>query len=629
MKTASAAALLLVGQAACAAVRPRNYTTIDYNLAPPNLSTLANSSLYDLWRPKAHVLPPSGNVGDPCVQYTDPKTGSFHVGWIMSQGLGGAMTDDLIHYQDLREDGGPIISPGGVNDPVGVFDGSVFPSGIDGMPTLLYTSVSFLPIHWTIPYPRGGETQSLAVSYDGGRNFTKLNQGPVIPDAPFGVNRTGFRDPWVFQNSKLDAALDSTQGAWYVVVSGGVHDDGPSQFLYRQYDPDLQYWEYLGQWWHEPANSTWGDGTWAGRWGFNFETGNIFNLNDEEGSSPDDEVFVTLGTEWSYAPAVPEVSANHDQLWAAGKVSKHGNITFTPTMAGTLDWGISAYAGSGKEMPSTSQASTKAGAPDRFISWVWLSGNSFGMAEGFPAAQQNWTGSLLLPRELSLRTIPNVVKNELVHENGSSWRVAHNNASSLVQIKTLGVEIANETYNALVSGPSYVEPGRNLSQAGVVPFNRSPSSKFQVISANISFPQSARHSGLQSGFQILSSNHESTTVYYQFSNESIIVDRSNTSAAAQTTDGIETVNEAGRLRLFDVIPDGAQQKQIETLELTLVVDNAVLEVYANGRFALSTWARSWYANSTDISFFHNGVKDVTFGDVTVSEGLYDAWPARH
>lgn len=33
------------------------------------------------------------------------------------------------------------------------------------------------------------------------------------------------------------------------------------------------------------------------------------------------------------------------------------------------------------------------------------------------------------------------------------------------------------------------------------------------------------------------------------------------------------------------------ESHIETLDLTIVVDNAVLEVYANSRFALSTWAR--------------------------------------
>ena len=38
--------------------------------------------------------------------------------------------------------------------------------------------------------------------------------------------------------------------------------------------------------------------------------------------------------------------------------------------------------------------------------------------------------------------------------------------------------------------------------------------------------------------------------------------------------------------------------------------------------------RSWYANSTGISFFQNGEGEVKFENVTLSEGLYDAWPDR-
>lgn len=157
-------------------------TTIDYNFAPPNLSTLANSSLYNTWRPIAHVLSVYGSTGDPCMHYTDPDTGLFHVGYL-HEGASGATTEDLVTYTDLNPDSAPFIEAGGINDPIAVFDGSVIPSGINGTPTLLYTSVSFLPIQWTINYTIGSETQSFAVARAGGSNFTKLAQGPVIPSA--------------------------------------------------------------------------------------------------------------------------------------------------------------------------------------------------------------------------------------------------------------------------------------------------------------------------------------------------------------------------------------------------------------------------------------------------------------
>ncbi|OBT86701.1 hypothetical protein VE02_04636 [Pseudogymnoascus sp. 03VT05] len=598
----------------------------NYNQAPPNLSTLANSSLFETWRPKAHVLPPSGQIGDPCMHYTDPNTGLFHVGWLHG-GASGATTDDLVTYHDLNPDGRPFIVAGGVNDPIAVFDGSVIPAGIGGKPTLLYTSVSYLPIQWTIPYTRGSETQSLAVSYDGGRNFTKLRQGPAIPSAPFAVNVTGFRDPFVFQNAKLDSLLESNPQTWYTVISGsvhgGVHGVGPSQFLYRQHDPDFQYWEYLGEWWHEAANSTWGNGDWAGQWGFNFEVSNIFSL-DKNGYNAEGEVFTTIGAEWSFEPIVPGVSDSRQMLWAAGNVIlQDGAVKFTPTMGGFLDWGASAYAAAGKELPADSQASMKSKSPDRFITYVWLTGDFYGTHD-FPTLQQNWTGALLLPRELSVGTISNVVDNELSRETGS-WRVASSN-SGVLELSTLKQEIARETMTQLTSDRSFTEPGQTLRSPGPVAFQHCPKSKFYVLTASLSFPASARGSDLKAGFEVLSSEFETTKIYYQFSNESIIIDRTNSSAASSTTDGIDSRNESGKLRLFDIIEKG--KERIETLELTIVVDNSIVEVHANGRFAISTWARSWYAASKEIRFVHNGEGEVKFGNVMVHEGLFDAWPER-
>ncbi|KAB8230171.1 glycoside hydrolase family 32 protein [Aspergillus alliaceus] len=657
MRLPSVAEVLVARQAAGSA-------GIDYNAPPPVLSTLPSGSLFETWRPKIHVLPPNGQIGDPCAHYNDPATGSFHVGFLHNgTGISAVQTDDLVHYVDVNENGNYTIVAGGPNDPLAIFDGTVIPSGIDGKPTLLYTSVSSLPIHWTLPYVRGSESQSLAVTYDGGHNFTKLDRPPVIPVPPEGLDVTAFRDPYVFQNRDLDNTVGSSPGTWYATISGGVHDVGPGIFLYRSRGSDFEDWEYLGEWWSEPANSTWGNGDWAKVWGYNFETSNVFSL-DGEGYNVNGETFITVGVEGSYAPITETVSSQHGMLWASGSISTPdgGNVTFKPTMAGVIDWGISAYAASGKVLPATSQASEKSGAPDRFIIYVWLN-QVFGASTGFPDEQQGWQNTLLLPRELTKKTI-NVANNELVWDTGS-WRV-EKDGESCAKLETMGIDIARETYKAMKSTNSFKEPKRTLSSAGSVPFERSPTTKFFVLDAQISFPKPARESGVQAGFKILSSDHESTTVYYQFSNESIVIDRTNTSAAGLNNPGFDASAESGRLRLFDIRKhcnggssdhddeyvghgkgkehDGhkagsyghhakhskstTDDEEIETLDLTIVVDNSVLEVYANSRFALATWARTWYANSTGISFFHNGVGEVSFSDISVSDGLYNAYPER-
>ncbi|KAI4910309.1 hypothetical protein J4E90_007743 [Alternaria incomplexa] len=602
--------------------------SIDYNAAPPNLSTLANASLFDTWRPKAHVLPAFGQIGDPCMHYTDPETGLFHVGYL-HLGASGATTDDLVTYNDLNPNSEPFIRAGGINDPVAVFDGSVIERGVNGTPTLLYTSVSFLPIQWTIRYTKGSETQSLAFATDGGRNFTKSEFGPVIPDPPFAVNVTGFRDPFVFQNSQVDGLLGKRDGTWYTVISGGVHGKGPSLFLYAQYDDEdrdlFQTWEYLGEWWHEAANSTWTDEGWAGRWGYNFEVANYFAL-DEQGANPEGEIFVTIGAEWSYEPIVPQVSDNREMLWVAGKQELvDGKLTFEPTMAGRLDAGRSAYAAAGKVLPADSQASKASGSPDRFITYLWLTGDFYGtLTDEFPTPQQNWTGSLLLPRELSVGHL-NVIDNELSREQGA-WRVDCENDNGTVTLATLHQKIAREPYAAFQQNATNVITQSGGSMAEVTKFTESPKSKHWMMTASVTFP--SRSDDVRAGFTILSGPQESTTIYYQFSNESMIIDRSNSSAAAQTTNGIPTDNESGKFRLFDVAGGHGNETMVETLDLTIVVDGGVVEVHANDRFAVSTWVRSWYGDSTDVSFFVEG-GEVRFGDVTVYEGLVDAWPQRN
>ncbi|KAH9830383.1 glycoside hydrolase family 32 protein [Teratosphaeria destructans] len=553
---------------------------IDYHAPPPNISTLFNNTIYYTWRPKSHVLPPYGHTGDPCAHFYDPADGSFHVGYLFSAGVGpsgiaGAITDDLVTYFDVDENP-TIIYNGGINDPVAVFDGSVIPSGINGTPTLLYTSVSYLPIHWTIPYIKGSDAES------GRRNFTKVKQGPVIPGPPFPItNPTGFRDPYVFQNPRLDRAVASANGTWYTTISGGIHDVGPCVFLFRQYDANFRDWEFLGQWWQEPANSTWGDGTWAGRWGFNFETGNVFGLS-QAGYDAEGMIFTTNGAEWSEAPIIPQVSQFREMLWAAHDLTTGPNGTHHGGKARLGHFGICC----GGQAPTIwfYAFGSIRHVHDRFVIYLWLTNNDFGN-NGFPTAQQGWDGALTTVRELAQGTVASVVDNGLI-AGPASWIVAGRDTSAgTVELTTLKQTIAREVYAAFMSKATrtFVEPARTItaSNSSGVDFVESPVSKAFMLKTCLTFPPAARNSpDLQAGLRILTSDQESTNVYYQFSNESLIIDRSNSSAASATTPAMRPED----------------------------------------------W--SWYAESTQLAFFHGGSVGVEFGNVTVWEGLVDAWPAR-
>lgn len=172
------------------------------------------------------------------------------------------------------------------------------------------------------------------------------------------------------------------------------------------------------------------------------------------------------------------------------------------------------------------------------------------------------------------------------------------------------------------------EPAQHITSPSRTPFSQSPTSRYFILTANLTFPSSARSSDLRAGFRILESEHESTTIWYQISNDTLLVDRSKSSAAAATTGGtkVDVRPEKGLIRLFDMLEDG--EATVETLRLTVVVDNSIVEIHANDRFAISTWIKPWYSASTDISFFAEGTGSVEFSDITIHEGLYDAFPHR-
>lgn len=251
------------------------------------------------------------------------------------------------------------------------------------------------------------------------------------------------------------------------------------------------------------------------------------------------------------------------------------------------------------------------------------------MLQDVPAA--TWTGALCLPRELTVGYITNVVDNELSREVPGAWVVdSTDNSTGTLSLKTLRQVIAREPLAAMRREDSRLitEPARKITSPSRTAFAQSPTSRYFVLTANLTFPSSARTSDLRAGLRILESEHESTTIWYKLSNETLLVDRSNSSAAAATTGGtkIDTRPEKGLLRLFDLLEDG--EETLETLKLTVVVDNSIVEIHANDRFALSTWIKPWYNASTNISFFAEGTGSVDFSDITIHEGLYDAFPYR-
>ena len=93
------------------------------------------------------------------------------------------------------------------------------------------------------------------------------------------------------------------------------------------------------------------------------------------------------------------------------------------------------------------------------------------------------------------------------------------------------------------------------------------------------------------------------------------------------TDGNDV--ETGKLRLWNITTGGTTVR--EDLNLTIIVDGSVVEVYANDVTVITTRAYPWLLASKGAGFLvQNGGADSTvyYSDMELWDGLINAWPDR-
>jgi beta-fructofuranosidase len=205
--------------------------------------------------------------------------GSFHIGYQCHPqhiqwgniSMCAATSADLVSFQDVNSWQNPkTLWPSEYYDIRGVFDGTIIKKGFEGFPTQIYTSTFPGPLGATAKEMEGTETQSIAYTVDEGRSWIKLaaNFNPVISQWPE-HNLTGFRDPYVFTSPRLARILgNSSSDQLFMTISGGVHDQGPELYLYRQRElGNVVDWEYLQPVFAQEPTSSWS--RYSGSFGIN------------------------------------------------------------------------------------------------------------------------------------------------------------------------------------------------------------------------------------------------------------------------------------------------------------------------------------------------------------------------
>ncbi|KAF2860736.1 glycoside hydrolase family 32 protein [Piedraia hortae CBS 480.64] len=590
-------------------------------LTTDDVLSMGNNSLFTRWRPVSRFMPPSGWVNDPCGAMYDPLRGNYHlfyqwhnnhVNW-GNMTWGHAISKNLVTWTDVggwRDGQAAAIAPStfGDYDGLGIWTGSGQPVNLhgeaDGTLTVMYTTISDLPTGWALEYIPFTETQSLATSKDGGLTWQKYGGNPVMNTtknmAPMDWNITGFRDPHFQPLPAMDALLGVSEPHYYAVFGSGIHGVGPRMPLWTAPARDLTDWKFLGALWEPTGNSSLGPVLASGSLGYNFECSNFFILPDSKGKL---HYFITAGTEGGNTTFHENP---HWSIWQEGTMSRraNGSAQFTPIAGGQADSEIS-YA----------LATFNDTKHDRRVQWAWISediaANSGRFGGSFSITQQGFQGAYALPREVFVHEMDNVVD-----EDGSLAKAKISVLDNDGHAHTLGVRPLPDVVAAI------------NAKAHHRTFAKKQYTSTQMLQkwgdSHMEFKATFGASKGAFGVVVAASPDmkEFTTISYEPSNNTILIDRSHSSII----EGFNKATVTGYFQPNTLRKDGKTER--EDITMDVFIDGSLLEVYINDRFV--SIGRIYPGQSCSTGF---GVYVAPGAEVDVLKmdawlGTLDVWPER-
>ncbi|ORX75483.1 Arabinanase/levansucrase/invertase [Basidiobolus meristosporus CBS 931.73] len=512
---------------------------------------------------------------------------------------GHASSNDLIHWKDESN----ALVPDQPYDHLAIFSGSGITQGYQGKPTVAYTAVSKLPISWKISYPLDAEQQALAYSEDNGSTWKKL--GVVIPTPP-DTNRTGFRDPYLFRSSTFDALLSNgsaTSEYIYMTISGGTNSSTKGGRLWLYKSQDWINWELFPTPFYEATGdqrlNQYSDYT----FGYNWEMSNYFVLNEEEADhSPNDP------DEWHATIIGVEGNSVYNTIrwpaWSLGRVES-SDIQFIPEITGILDNGID-YADNSFYDVATNQR----------IVWGWVTEDDSENDEVRRA--QGWAGMLTVPRELFLFKKPGILLTDHLTNFTGSMKFVPDNGQETHSVTTLGIRPIRE-----------LEHVRDKVEVQLVDFKLTASLEGRSTSHLTAGKRSyeiravfdySHDPTAQAGFTLMQSEDgsEETVIIYDPVTSNITIDRSKSSLDPRYS----STTQWGEFPLFNT------SGGLERLDLRVFVDNSIIEVFANDRFALTTRVYPTQPHSTQISLNLAKGEEVLVEELTLWSITEKAFPDR-
>ncbi|CAH0487749.1 unnamed protein product [Peronospora farinosa] len=537
------------------------------------------SKLFDQFRPIFHFMARKNWMNDPCGAYYDEVTNLYHMFYQSNPSStiwgnmtwGHAVSKDQVFWEDYPD---ALLPKENKWDHKGVFSGYTMKNAIANKTTIFYTSVTAIGIAWKKPY-LNGEHVMYATTDDNGKTWQKDTK-PLIKYPPPDLSVTGWRDPSPFHSKSLDAhfGYDASKGSNYLIIAGGVRDEGPRLFLYHAVD--YVNWEYKGFLFAPEKNTTFS--RYSESYGYNFEMPVYLEIKDEDGYSHNVLLFAA------------ESEPDRYVMWAFGSFSGHGKgakmdmgaSRFIPNTVGIVDrseW----YAGN---------MYTNKDGKNVLVGWLTEDNN---FKKGQP---QGWDGILSLQREVTVAIVRDIydVENRLVGLGDTivfNWEDVECSNGMIKQkktIKTLGMKplsdlqlLRNNDALEHITRMSINHGSRVLSSTGT---------SFELIAEVSNFER-----GSKVGFEVRRSSDgdEVTTIMYDDKQKKVIINRSRSSSATCAVFADYKMKPAsesvwGHFYLYDLFT-GSKNDVCETarekLRFHVFVDVSSVEVFVNDRFSLS------------------------------------------
>ncbi|KAF4120348.1 beta-fructofuranosidase [Geosmithia morbida] len=439
------------------------------------------------------------------------------------------------------------------HDAQGVFTGCFVPTDLhgqadSGVSTCICTSISNLPVHYTMPYTPGSEPLSYATSTDGGCTWAEGRDNPIVPALPEDLDIT-WRDPYVATWPALSEALGLPEDQLFGCLAGGIRHETPSVF-------------YFG--------NNFRPSRWSRDLGINWEVTNFFQLPGTDTESRKSDSFIIPSCEGC------KDSCSKFQTLDLGVTVDGRAPDLGWSCGGTLDYGAY-YTGNSFWDPTIREQAV--------LGWL--------AEEDLPGKMrhpQGWSGCLSLPSLLKNIVIHNAVKARRsdLAQKGLIKLEPRDAGTGTATLKTLAM-MPHPNLSSLRKGTGSIDVDAALSNGDA--HGTFLDVRILQWEADLSFAVGRGCESLDLTTHHSHNSAHKTTLEYYPDDELFIVNRSVTSTSSATSDDEETasrVADAAPHTPFTISDPATNEVQEELPQLCLSYDQSVLEVFLNERTVPST-----------------------------------------